>query len=515
MRKYILSVGLIAIGVFSFIFNYINRQATTYSETSFAIQAKEFDKNFGHFANSTQENLETISLHFEDTLVVKDTLGLRNYLLNTINNNPRLISIGVFQGSFKAIARKEGASNIFAVDSLKGLDVVRWQRFEKGKQISQWYESFEFSVESNEWFKELTEQTDRIKWYVRSVEHVKNQVRSSETMFYAGFSYSAMNTPTILLFEYSKEQMLSELNIANSTLSPLLLFRSTDGEEMYFNSRKDSLEGIDKPISIDSIKPALLNHFQRFDNVEQGTFNFKYDQQTYWTAFKRFPASYGIDYYMFTIPDSSLKMEGAHYAKGYRFWLPLIVVLLGILLLVVKKRFFYLPNRMAMPSLKSILEEDESRYLEFKSSMRWDYRQEKVNPVLEKVILKTIAAFGNTDGGILLIGVDDDKNIVGLEKDFQTLKKSNADFYEVHLRNILHKHMGVKYVSKYIRTQFETVSGKTIAKIKVLHASEPMILKLKNKNGIEEEKFYVRSGNSSHEITSMSEINDYINKKFK
>ncbi len=40
--------------------------------------------------------------------------------------------------------------------------------------------------------------------------------------------------------------------------------------------------------------------------------------------------------------------------------------------------------------------------------------------------MKTIAAFGNTDGGIFLIGVDDDKNILGLENDFQTLKKSGC-----------------------------------------------------------------------------------------
>jgi len=135
---------------------------------------------------------------------------------------------------------------------------------------------------------------------------------------------------------------------------------------------------------------------------------------------------------------------------------------------------------------------------------------------LEKVIMKTIAAFGNTDGGLLLIGVDDDKNILGLENDFQTLKRKDADYYEVHLRNIMHKLMGVKYVSKYIRTQFETLEGqKVICKIKVISANEPLYLKYPNKNGHQEEKFYVRSGNSSHEIESISEINDYINSKFK
>ena len=93
--------------------------------------------------------------------------------------------------------------------------------------------------------------------------------------------------------------------------------------------------------------------------------------------------------------------------------------------------------------------------------------------------MKTIAAFGNTDGGILLIGIDDDKNILGLEKDFQTLKKADADYYEVHLRNIMHKLMGVKYVSKYIRTEFEMVEDqKLICKIKVISAKEPLLFEV-------------------------------------
>ena len=75
--------------------------------------------------------------------------------------------------------------------------------------------------------------------------------------------------------------------------------------------------------------------------------------------------------------------------------------------------------------------------------------------------------------------------------------------------------MGVKYVSKYIRTEFEKVEDqKLICKIKVMSAKEPLFLKYTNKNGQVEEKFYVRSGNSSHEIESIAEINDYINTKF-
>ena len=50
-------------------------------------------------------------------------------------------------------------------------------------------------------------------------------------------------------------------------------------------------------------------------------------------------------------------------------------------------------------------------------------KQEKINRSLEEIVLKTIAGFLNGDGGTLLIGVTDDKQIIGLENDYKTLKK--------------------------------------------------------------------------------------------
>ena len=76
----------------------------------------------------------------------------------------------------------------------------------------------------------------------------------------------------------------------------------------------------------------------------------------------------------------------------------------------------------------------ESEVLEFKSSARWDYREERVTKVLEQVIVKTLAAFLNAKGGILLIGVDDSGGIPGLERDYATLgKRPDRDGYQQFL----------------------------------------------------------------------------------
>lgn len=315
----------------------------------------------------------------------------------------------------------------------------------------------------------------------------------------------------MIVLEFSKEKLIDRFGNKVKNLSPLLLVNTADGRKLEFTPASEM-----KDKYRDSLETAISNHFQRFDSIQTGTFNFSFKNQVFWNSFRRFDKTSGLDHYLFTVDNKNLSSYTAASDARLYLWLGVVLLLIGIALSALRKRFFYRPNRMEMPTLSSLLADDENRYLEFKSSMRWDYRQEKTNPELEKVILKTLAAFGNTDGGILLIGVDDDKNIVGLENDFQTLKKPDSDYYEIHLRNLLHRAMGVKYVSKHIRTQFETTAGEMIVcKIKVISGDEPLFLKVKDKNGKPDEKFYVRSGNSSQEIVSMAEVNDYINKRFK
>jgi predicted HTH transcriptional regulator len=64
----------------------------------------------------------------------------------------------------------------------------------------------------------------------------------------------------------------------------------------------------------------------------------------------------------------------------------------------------------------------ESSNVELKSSFRYDIKNKKPNPKMEKIIAKTISAFMNSEGGRLFIGVDDEGNVVGLQDDYETLQ---------------------------------------------------------------------------------------------
>jgi hypothetical protein len=64
-------------------------------------------------------------------------------------------------------------------------------------------------------------------------------------------------------------------------------------------------------------------------------------------------------------------------------------------------------DQVVTVDIDGLVARGESDLVEFKSSARWDYREQKVNKALEHVIVKTLASFLNGKGGTLLIGVDD------------------------------------------------------------------------------------------------------------
>jgi hypothetical protein len=87
-------------------------------------------------------------------------------------------------------------------------------------------------------------------------------------------------------------------------------------------------------------------------------------------------------------------------------------------------------------NIETMIVQGESDQLEFKSSLSWSYRGNQIDKRLESVVLKTIAAFANADGGKLIIGVDDEGTVLGLERDYVTLRGSKDEF-ELHLRNLV------------------------------------------------------------------------------
>ena len=168
---------------------------------------------------------------------------------------------------------------------------------------------------------------------------------------------------------------------------------------------------------------------------------------------------------------------------------------------------------VAPVSLEDLIAEGESDELEFKSTLRWDVKEGTINKKLEEVIMKTVAAFANSQGGTLLIGVGDNGEILGLEHDYHSLGGADRDKFELHLRNLLNQQFGTAFATAKVVFKFHEVEEKEVCQIETAPAKEPVILKGRDKNGQPIEKFYARSGNSSQEIP-LSEMNAYVKERF-
>jgi len=145
----------------------------------------------------------------------------------------------------------------------------------------------------------------------------------------------------------------------------------------------------------------------------------------------------------------------------------------------------------------------ENDYVEFKSSLRWDYEQGNVNKVMESIIAKTIAAFMNAEGGKLFIGVNDAGEILGIGKDYETLKNKNKDGFLLQLTQVINTYLGKEF-NQYVGIKITQINGKDVCVVDVANSAMPVYLKNNDK-----EEFYIRASASSQPM-SIREANEYI-----
>lgn len=157
-------------------------------------------------------------------------------------------------------------------------------------------------------------------------------------------------------------------------------------------------------------------------------------------------------------------------------------------------------------NIQLLIAEGESEKVEFKSSLRFDYNNNTVNKTLEKVFLKTIAGFLNARGGTLLLGVDDDGGILGLEQDYHSLKKKNRDGFELKLMQLISAHLGTENCA-LVRILFYNIDGKDICSLEINESFSPVYVNLDGKT-----IFYLRAGNSTKQLTVKEAVN-YLNLK--
>ncbi len=171
---------------------------------------------------------------------------------------------------------------------------------------------------------------------------------------------------------------------------------------------------------------------------------------------------------------------------------------------VIKQMVYSASGRVLTRDPKVLIEEGENFFLEFKETLRHDGRKGEVSKEMEKMSMKTIVGFLNADGGTLIIGVNDEGKVTGLESDYKSLPKKNRDGFENHLNMLVKTTIGLAF-SKYVSVKFERIEDKDICLVTVREGHRPAYLNV----GDKKEDFYVRVGNTTQPY-SMSEASEYI-----
>ena len=149
---------------------------------------------------------------------------------------------------------------------------------------------------------------------------------------------------------------------------------------------------------------------------------------------------------------------------------------------------------------------DESPTLEFKSTLQWNVKAEKIDDNLRFACLKTITAFLNAQGGTLLIGIYEppggQKTVFGLENDYAHLKGNNRDGFENQLRSLIKNYLGAYFnSSELITLRFEKLEDKDVCAVDVKKSPQLAFLRFSAKSGEKERKaFFLRTGNRTDEL---------------
>ncbi|MFX1297548.1 MAG: helix-turn-helix domain-containing protein, partial [Promethearchaeota archaeon] len=149
-----------------------------------------------------------------------------------------------------------------------------------------------------------------------------------------------------------------------------------------------------------------------------------------------------------------------------------------------------------------LIENGESETIEFKSSFKYDIIEKRANNDLTHLVSIAVCAFLNSRGGTLFIGVEDNKNIIGLDYDLKILK--NIDILQQEIPKTIRNDLGGLGI--LFNLEIEQLKGKLVCIISVRPSEKPIFF---NNN-----EYYVRKGTQNQSLNP-KEANDHISVRYK
>ena len=154
--------------------------------------------------------------------------------------------------------------------------------------------------------------------------------------------------------------------------------------------------------------------------------------------------------------------------------------------------------------IKSLIRAGESKSVEFKQTFSLDIERQVKEPRIEDSAIKTVAAFLNSDGGTLLVGVHDSGEITGNEVEIEKFFKS-SDKFLLHVKNRIKTRIGEQFYP-FINQHLVSVEGRLVLMIECDPSPDEVF--------VDEKDFYVRTNPATDKLEGRK-LSDYIKHRFK
>ena len=373
--------------------------------------------------------------------------------------------------------------------------------------------------EIEQWQGTLSHDPRHTSWYMGAVNIPNNELFMSPVYIFPlsrisvitfSTSYNNKNTPEL------KHVIGFSVKIANIIRIRKKLKKSTETKvflphEMSLTN-SGHIPAINRISSetylADSKDPAAFKAIGKWHTSSMGKmepFSFRFSGEKWWAAFRPLNMAESNQWIGVALKESDLLEEIEKQRSLYFVIIACSILLIALMILLLIRIYRRATHRVfssTEPPEKMILElikKGENDHQEFKATMRWNFKTGKPGKEIEIAWLKTIAAFMNTEGGILLIGVRDNGEICGIDMN----GFPNEDKYLLHFNSLIKEYIGLEF-SKYMDFGIFQVGGKHVLMVTCRPSIDPVFLKISN-----HESFFIRSGPASLQL-SMSKTLKYL-----
>lgn len=469
----------------------------------------ELEQFYNFFSVVTENLLLVRDWGQNDVLFDGDTNSLNRKLKPLLERLPQVAGI--------VMANSQGREYFIYRDGQNFITrTVRGAGNEVNSKVdySKWSADF---VETNNW-QELGNYDPRQRpWFEKAVDEPGLHwvgpytfFQTQKTGLTASVSWKAPKDPETILvvgFDVTIEKIQELLAEKNETHPGVLFITNNDGSLLTFGKESEAgKESGDLRVPLKS----LIDHWRKNGRPIDQPVGIEANRQKWLASFYRiaFNGNTSTDNESYWFGHAAEEAELAGWLEQALFQVDIIEVTIALagsgflLVLIWRYTGYRTKNAKSLPlevRLLGYIDEGEGDKVEFKSTVRTNLKSGKVGKEIELAWLKAVVAFLNSQGGTVLLGVDDSGLVCGIAVD----QFESNDRCLLHIKNLLNQHIGAEFTSFFAANLVE-YENQQVVLIECDPARDAVFLKI-GKN----EEFYVRSGPSSVKL-SPSQMVSYV-----